>query len=114
MLLVRRRDGLSREQFREYYETKHAVLAASSMPKCVRYVRNFVQDEPSGPQDFDVITEFWFDVEGSWDEAIPAMTDHATRQMLAVDEANFMDRASMRVVTVAECETDPATLSANQ
>jgi uncharacterized protein (TIGR02118 family) len=63
MLLVRRKAGMSRAEFRDYYESTHAPLAAGVMGRCKRYVRNFVTEEPSGPQDFDVITEFWFDVE---------------------------------------------------
>jgi hypothetical protein len=113
MLFVSRKDGLSRQEFREYYETGHAVLAASKMDKCVKYVRNFVDEEITGPIGFDVVTEFWFDVEGSWAEGIVGMTDDATRLVLEADEAKFMDRASMRVITVYEHESDPSALLGN-
>jgi len=109
MLLVRRKEGMTREQFREYYERNHAVLAARHMSRCVRYVRNHVREEPSGPQDFDVITEFWFDIEPTA-EALYAMADAATVALLEEDEERFMDRASMRVITVWEDETDPSEL----
>jgi hypothetical protein len=59
------------------------------MGRCKRYVRNFVTEEPSGPQDFDVITEFWFDVEGSYAEASQQLSDAATRI-----DARSMKRAS--------------------
>jgi uncharacterized protein (TIGR02118 family) len=112
MLLVRRKEGMSRDAFREYYENKHAVLAARTMASCTRYVRNFVHEEPSGPQDFDVITEFWFDVDGGF-EAVTGLADAATQRVLAEDEAQFMDRGSMRVITVVEHETASAQLSGN-
>jgi uncharacterized protein (TIGR02118 family) len=105
MLLVRRKAGMSRAEFRDYYESTHAPLAAGVMRRCTRYVRNFVTEEPSGPQDFDVITEFWFDVEGSYAEASQQLSDAATRELLEADEARFMDRASMRVVVVDERES---------
>jgi uncharacterized protein (TIGR02118 family) len=91
MLLVRRQEGMSRAEFREYYEKNHAVLASRTMKKCVRYVRNYVVEEPGGEQDFDVITEFWFD------DNIPG--EQTYDQVLIDDELKFMDRASMRLAT---------------
>lgn len=111
VLLVRRKDGISREEFRRYYESRHAPLAASQLRSCVRYVRNFVVDDLAGEPDFDCITEFWYELEGPWRAARDRIATEASRQALAQDEAQFMDRSSMRVVVVAECETSPASLS---
>ena len=54
--LFRRRPELSREAFREHYESIHAPMAAKRVP-FTKYVRNFLaaQDEAG----FDVMTEFW-------------------------------------------------------
>lgn len=114
VLLVRRKAGTSRDEFRRHYESTHAPLAAGLMAKCTRYVRNFIDEEMSGPLDFDVMTEFWFDTVGSYEEALAPLNAAATMRTLEEDEARFMDRASMRVFTVEECETDPAILRGNQ
>jgi hypothetical protein len=63
MLFVRRKDGLTREQFRRRYEEGHAPLARKVLPQLRRYVRNYVTDSPGWEADFDVIIEFWFDSE---------------------------------------------------
>jgi uncharacterized protein (TIGR02118 family) len=111
VLLVRRKPGITREEFRRYYESRHAPLAASQLRSCLRYVRNFVIEDVAGEPDFDCVTEFWYELDGPWREARDYIASEASRQVLAEDEAKFMDRGSMRVVVVAECETAPASLS---
>jgi uncharacterized protein (TIGR02118 family) len=112
--MVRRKPGIDRAEFREYYERVHAPLAASLMQRCKRYVRNFVEDEPAGGMDFDVITEFWFEGEGNWADLRGQFANAETSAILAEDEARFMDRSSMRIVVVRESETEPAILLGNQ
>lgn len=112
VLLVRRKPGVSRQEFRRYYESRHAPLAASYLRACVRYVRNFVVEDVAGEPDFDCMTEFWYDLDGPWREARLQIASEASRQALAVDEARFMDRDSFRVVIVSEHETGSASLSA--
>jgi uncharacterized protein (TIGR02118 family) len=114
MLVASRRDGMSREDFRAYYEDVHAPLVARLMKHCTRYVRNFVDEEVSGPQAFDVVTEFWFDLDGPWQDAQAQLTNAAGIGALEEDEARFMDRASVRLFTVRECETPPEQLLGNR
>ena len=113
ILLVRRKPGTDRKAFQRYYEFTHAPLASSVMRQCKKYVRNFVSEELSGPLDFDVITEFWFDADGPWEEAQRNLSDPGIQQLLEDDELRFMDRSSMRVFTVDECESDPGQLLGN-
>lgn len=113
ILVVRRKPGMTREAFVSYYESTHAPLAASVMLKCKKYVRNFVAEELTGALNFDVMTEFWFDVDGSWEETRESLTDAATRQLLEEDEARFMDRSSMRVFLADERPTAPHSLLGN-
>lgn len=109
VLLVRRRADLTRQQFRTHYEQIHAPLASRSLAHCVGYARNFVTspDDGAGP---DCITEFWYDLEPPWTAARRRVADDSIRAELAADEANFMDRASMRTFVVEECVTAPADL----
>jgi hypothetical protein len=55
--LVRRRDGMTRAEFRHYYEAHHAPLGIAWFA-FDRYVRNHVADEASDPG-FDCLAEFW-------------------------------------------------------
>ena len=114
LLFVSRKEGTSREAFRAHYEETHAPLAASLMTKCRRYVRNFVNEEVTGPMGFDCVTEFWFDLDGPWEQAAAAMADPQTNATLEADEALFMDRGSMRILTVYEHETPADQLVGNR
>jgi uncharacterized protein (TIGR02118 family) len=101
ILFVRRKEGLSREQFRQRYEDGHAPLARKVLPQLRRYVRNYVTDSPGWEADFDVVTEFWFDSEQDH-QAVRAFYASEEGQVLIRDEAEFMDRSSMRSVVVDE------------
>jgi hypothetical protein len=54
--MSRRRPELSRDAFREYYETRHAPLAIEHA-RFTKYVRNHLI-APSNAE-FDVVSEFW-------------------------------------------------------
>ena len=56
IVMSRRRPELSRDAFREYYETRHAPLAVQHV-RFTKYVRNHLI-APSNAE-FDVISEFW-------------------------------------------------------
>lgn len=108
-LLVRRRPDLTHEQFRDRYEDVHAPLARSRLPLLRGYQRNYLSPMPGGPEAaFDVITEFWFDSREDMEETVRAVQADPD-QVLAKDEAEFMDRASMRAyVTESHRSADPA------
>jgi len=106
MLFIRRKEGLTREEFRDRYEAGHAPLAIRELQHLRRYARNFVLPVKGLPEpDFDVVTEFWFDDWEGW-KATSAYALAETGRTLAEDEAVFMDRASMRFVVVDEHVSD--------
>jgi len=103
MLFVKRKPGLTREQFRDRYESGHAPLAIQQLPHLRRYARNFILpvqgwEEP----EFDCVTEFWFDDENGWKETSKAYAFGAAGKILAADEEEFMDRTTMRMVIADE------------
>ena len=57
--LLTRRDDITRQAFREYYESQHAPLGMRHFP-FQKYLRNHVL-ESSSEIDFDVIMESYFD-----------------------------------------------------
>lgn len=103
MLFVKRKPGLSDEEFRARYENGHVPLAISELPHLVQYRRNYVKPMPGQPEgDFDVITELWFDSKEGWKETADHALDPVNGKILADDEAAFMDRSTMRFVMVDE------------
>lgn len=113
MLLVNRKAGISREEFRSHYEEVHAPLASRHLRHLVRYVRNYVTDQFRSDFDCDVVTEFWFDYPGTWREARAVLLPQDMLDLFAIDEETFMDRASMRVLVIEQGETPAGQLLGN-
>ncbi len=67
VLLLKRRPGMSREEFIDYYENHHSKLVEPFMTQARRYVRRYATPQKNPitgavvELDFDVITEIWWD-----------------------------------------------------
>lgn len=105
ILLVKRKPGLTHEEFRAHYEANHAPLARRSLPHLHRYVRNFLAAFPGQPEpEFDCITEFWFETRDAMETSMTwARSEEG--QVLARDEELFMDRPAIRVYKAEEIES---------
>ena len=104
VLLVKRKPGLTHEQFRVHYEASHAPLARAKLPQLRKYVRNFLTPLPGMPEaEYDCVTEFWFDSEKDC-AAMRAWSATPEGQVLAKDEERFMDRSKMLCYFAEEVE----------
>lgn len=119
--LMKRKQGMSFEAFRDYYENNHAPLASRLCPHLVRYTRTYLTGwEPLARSaqlpdpDFDCITECWYDVEGNWEERKMDLLPAEVFKQLAADEENFLDRRANRMVSTQQHESEPRTLLGNQ
>lgn len=104
ILLLKRREGMSLEAFREYYEKNHVPLArAQLLPPGIRYVRHYVQ--PLGEvssEPYDCVTEVWFADRAQMEATFAKATASDFAAVLADDEAKVFDRATMRYYCVYE------------
>lgn len=104
-LLIRRKPGISKEQFRDYYESTHAKLAARTFPMFHSYVRRYLADTPF-PQpddlDYDVVTELGFASEADYQafKAVAARPD--VLETIRADEANFLVSDATRMFVIEE------------
>jgi hypothetical protein len=113
--MFKRRADLTPEQFREYYETRHAVLSAKLYPFLKDYRRNYLRHDlgavgatgmPTPPgADFDVITEITFKTDADYHRLVEVLSDPATSEMVIKDEEQFMDRSASLVYVVEEAVT---------
>jgi hypothetical protein len=107
IVMIRRRPGLTLEEFRSTYEQEHAPLFARSIPPevqdaIVSYAQNHAVALPGSKTDppFDVVSEFVF-------EDLEAMRRWTgwylgpEGKVLRDDEERFMD-VSSKVVLVSE------------
>lgn len=117
VVLLRRKAGLSPEQFRDHYESNHVPLVRRVLPMIGRYVRNYLDltSVSAGRQDdstssaptpyFDVITEIWFDDDAAYQRFLDALSDPVVSEALREDEERFLDRSIVQTYAVQECES---------
>ena len=103
--LIKRKPGISQEEFIKHYEEVHAPLALKHFPTFRRYVRNHIIKPPGTDEpDFDCITEIWYDdmlgvkavidaLGGYKDDDISGYTTELGR-IFRDDEEKFMDRSN--------------------
>jgi len=65
IVCVKRKPGMSVQEFHDYWRTKHGPLV-KSVPGCRKYIRNTCSATPSAAYErkrrpFDGIAELWFD-----------------------------------------------------
>lgn len=94
--LITRREGTTRQMFRDYYENNHAPLGMRFYP-FQKYVRNHVI-EASADIDFDVIMETRFDDNTD----VAAIDSGKVRVTMDVDERHFMEQGVIRSASVEE------------
>lgn len=108
VFLLKRRAGMSFDDFKKYYETRHAVLGRKFLPTAVRYQRRFLQayGAPAGyenPDDgYDCITEMWFTDRAALDAAMAGASTPDVAAILAEDEEKLFDRNKIRFYLVEE------------
>jgi len=112
--LLKRKAGLTHQEFVDYYENQHAPLSLSFWGEHIQgYCRNFVDAEKvshSNPNsvapDFDVITEFWFLTRESYETARKIMQQPDVAEVIRNDERAFLDKSVVRSYLVEERISD--------
>jgi uncharacterized protein (TIGR02118 family) len=100
-VLAKRKQGMSMEAFKEYYETKHAKLAMTFTPLVRRYTRTYltqVQSEmsASGESPFDVITQAYFDSQEDYEKNGESfLGSPEIVETVSKDELNLFDRSTI-------------------
>lgn len=116
IVMFRRRQDLTAQQFRDYYENRHAPLALTLFPYLKGYKRNYIRHDlvhrraqPEGapaPLNFDAITEIVFDSKADYERMVREMTDPVIRDRVVEDEKQFLDRSATVVLMVEEAASD--------
>jgi EthD domain-containing protein len=106
LAFLKRKPGMSREEFRAYYETRHtALIAELAPPPPGAYRRNFLMigdaaNVGAEDLDFDVVTELEFADRGEYGRWFAALTAPGSRERVEADESNFIDQGKFRVCVV--------------
>lgn len=101
-IFVKRKAGMSYEEFVDYYENNHAVLAARLAPNVRKYVRNYIQpiananysDDADGP--VDCVTEVWYENEQAFEATLADFAISGKAEAIMKDEEKVFDRTAIR------------------
>ena len=99
--LIKRRPDITRDAFRDHYETVHAPLALPYMEGLERYVRYHLEAELLGEVGFDVISAFWYRDAESTAKLMEILASDEGKPILE-DELTFMDKPANRFFPVSE------------
>ena len=114
MMLLKRKPGLSMEEFIEHYERVHVPLAEQNAARLTHYARHYLHPapdilaggEPLEPE-YDVITEIWYESTDAFKEQGDAMRGYPERiAAIIADEEQLFDRAKSRTVFVEDRVSD--------
>ncbi|TGD89036.1 hypothetical protein BayCH28_06570 [Mycolicibacterium sp. CH28] len=105
-----KRDGMSTQDFIDYYENHHVPLILSLAPPPAVYKRHYLQRGDSvnigeAEIDFDVVTEQAFADRVAFQSWIDAVTTGAAGERIAADETRFLDRPRTRSCVVSDYVT---------
>ncbi len=116
MLMLKKKPGTTRTQFREYYESRHAEFVKQHIGHLlVRYVRNYpsftcyFRDDSPEPEPFDFeydgITEMHVKDDATFKEIQKILMSPEVHALLAEDEAKFIDRHTIMFLMCEEADT---------
>lgn len=113
MFFLWRRDGMSVEDFRSYYEDKHAHNNQKVRPASADYRRNYplLDDAWTDAEGlaalggFDVMTENFYPQRSAFENVLDVMIRSPAAKLIEEDEAQFEIRHRKRVFVVDEVPT---------
>lgn len=113
--LLKKKEGLTREQFIEHYETSHAPLIMKYFePYLVEYRRIYLDhDHPNSfcgnyvdqrftAEKYDVVTINTFESEADLADFYKAAAQPGVGEAIAADEAKFLENSANQVLIVLE------------
>lgn len=110
IILIKKKPGMSREDFINHYETSHAVIGKRLLGHLwTKYVRNYplslmeYQPEDNSIDDsYDAVTEIWFKDQAAVDEMARIINIPENNRLILEDEEKFQDRVHTRLLMVEE------------
>ena len=100
--LIKRKAGISKEEFVKHYEEVHAPLALKHLPMIKKYIRNHIFENPgSEGLGFDCITELWLDSNADVKKLLEFVQSDAGK-VIRDDEDKFLDRENTKFIMVEE------------
>ncbi len=101
MMLVKRKPGISKEEFYNYWQNVHGPLVAKSIPALRKYVQNHFVETPEQEYEGDGIIETWYDSIEDWQQPKDIKKNQETDALMA-DWAKIADMSPPKIWVVEE------------
>jgi hypothetical protein len=116
VVFLKKRDGISMEEFMDYYENQHSQLAKKlgakpSLPNAQRYVRRYITPEANPltgeviHPGYDCVMEIWWNTREDFEAAMKGLGDPQFLEARKADELNLFASNSNPVCTVVEYDS---------
>jgi EthD domain len=108
-IFLKRRPGMSVEEFRDHYENRHRPLMDKYMAGLTRYTRNYLNPMPHldtkeiTEPEFDCITELHFESKAAFDGLNWMVSKGQLPPEILEDELRVFDRPKTRYCWITEC-----------
>ena len=111
--LLRRKDGMTLDEFKAYYESIHARIGEKYLaPHASRYFRRYLHPVPgsSASEDapertYDVVMEIWFPDQAAFDAAFRDLGTAEAQAEIVADELKLFERDYIHGYIVDEHES---------
>ena len=107
--LIKRKPGMTFEEFKTYYETTHAKLGEEYLPPyCAKYLRRYLEPVghhtggPAPESEHDCLVEMWFADEAQLKAFRASVSAPAIVERIKADEDRFLDHGKTRRYVVDE------------
>ncbi len=100
--LMKRKEGLTHEEFVRHWEEQHGPLVARVVPGIRRYLQNhLVRLDSDEEPPFDGVAEVWYEETMTWQKLMDFYFSDAGK-VLRDDEERFMDHSKSIALVVQE------------
>ncbi len=101
MVVVKRKPGISREEFYKYWKNVHGPLVAKHIPGLIKYIQNHFIDVPGYEYEGDGIIETWYDDVESYLKSMQ-FNKNPKSKLLGEDWAKIADMSPPKMWIVEE------------
>ena len=109
---IKRRQGMSKEDFRHHYENIHRVIGEKYLKgHATRYLRRYLSaaaDPLTGQAvqaEYDVLLEIWYPNRQAMEAATARMSEPGPAKEIQDDIVKFFDLSSIRYYFLDDCES---------
>ena len=108
--LIKRRAGISHQEFADYYEHHHAPMARKYLSAALHYQRRYLEPDSleyqaeagaaTGTENFDCLTELWFEDRATMEATLAGLAEPGVLGVIGARGGRLIDRGTIRFFVI--------------